>query len=206
MTAAGASAQGTVWFTDRWALEDEADRERLAQIVSASPTTPPAELRALALGRLMFAWAAGSAADLSVPLRDAGFLEYNPPPGRDVALEQVPLASSEVIVVSGSNAAVPNTDLGLPVVNALLEAGVESLVVEPTTSPVDDGEEAPPPGLAKLVREEDTVSGRVSSVDAIEDYRGRMAAVLALAELRQGRTGHYGVADGAERLLPEAPQ
>jgi hypothetical protein len=47
------------------------------------------------------------------------------------------------------------------------------------------------------------VGNRLSSVDNLEDVRGRIAAVMALAALSEGKTGHYGVGPGAERIVPE---
>jgi hypothetical protein len=54
------------------------------------------------------------------------------------------------------------------------------------------------------LRQDNDVADRVSTVDDVNDYRGRVAAVLALEQLRTGRTGHYGFADGATAALPPA--
>jgi len=56
------------------------------------------------------------------------------------------------------------------------------------------------------VREDEALAARLSTVDDIDDFAGRLAAVLALADLGAGRTGHYGVAGGAQRLLPAPPE
>jgi hypothetical protein len=51
--------------------------------------------------------------------------------------------------------------------------------------------------------DDSATANRLSSVDNLEDVRGRIAAVLAIAALTEGKTGHYGVGRGAERLVPE---
>ena len=56
------------------------------------------------------------------------------------------------------------------------------------------------------IRADATLAGHMSTVDNLEDFRGRMATVLALLGLRFGRTGNYGVGAGADRLLPEPPK
>jgi hypothetical protein len=48
------------------------------------------------------------------------------------------------------------------------------------------------------------VNNRVSTVNNIEDWRGRVATVLAVSDLAIGRVGHYGVGSGADRLSPES--
>ena len=46
------------------------------------------------------------------------------------------------------------------------------------------------------------IDDAVSTVDDLEDFRGRAATVLALADLGAGRVGHYGLGPGADRLVP----
>ena len=43
---------------------------------------------------------------------------------------------------------------------------------------------------------------RLSTVDDAQVFAGWAATVLALDDLSRGRVGHYGVGDGAQRLLP----
>jgi hypothetical protein len=53
------------------------------------------------------------------------------------------------------------------------------------------------------LRSDSAVAPKLSTVDNIEDPRGRIAAVLAVAALVQGKTGHYGIGRGADRAVPE---
>ena len=202
--AAGALVQGSVWFTGRWALESDDDIQRLAELTGVAPTIRPDDLRRLAIDRLVTTWTAGALAEIVVPLRDDGFIEFDPPPGQDTTLEGVAMTGAAVTVVAGEESEVDNRDLGLPLVTELAEAGLDVLVAQRAPKELQEGEEAPPAGLALVVRGED-IAGEVSSIDNLDDYRGRIGAVLVVNELRQGRTGHYGTADGAQRLLPEPP-
>ncbi len=59
--------------------------------------------------------------------------------------------------------------------------------------------------LVAAVRENDDVWDRVTSVDDLEVFAGLAAVTLAIDDLRFGRTGHYGVGDGADALLPTDP-
>jgi hypothetical protein len=44
-----------------------------------------------------------------------------------------------------------------------------------------------------------------STIDAVDTAGGRLAAVLALVEQMQGRSGHYGDGPGAAAVLPPGP-
>ena len=55
------------------------------------------------------------------------------------------------------------------------------------------------------IRDDDALSDRVSTVDDLESFAGWAGVVLALEDLASGQLGHYGVGDGADRLLPAPP-
>mgnify|MGYP000220998019 CR=1 FL=1 len=52
----------------------------------------------------------------------------------------------------------------------------------------------------------DSLAARMSTVDNLDDWRGRVATVLAVSALTRGVTGHFGVAEGSDRMLPEPPR
>ena len=207
LQAAGAGIQGSLWLTDRWGLDDGDDIEVLAGLVNASPTIRPQDLRGLALSSLVSTWSAGATGEVVLPLRDAGFLEFDPAPGQPVTVEQVALGVSDVVVVSSSGAAVANGDLAVPLTQALVDAGIDVVAAEPqTTESGNDGEgEEAPVGVALAIRGDEDLAAAVSSVDNVDDYRGRVALVLAIADLSSERFGHYGTGEGAQRALPEVP-
>ncbi|HEX7169120.1 MAG TPA: copper transporter [Acidimicrobiales bacterium] len=201
LVAAGAQPQGSLWFTPKWGLGNPDDVRALADILGRSPTVRPVDLRAEALARLVETWSAGSAGGVLVALRDAAFLQYDPPAGEERALEDVVLAGTLFVVASDDQADLPAADLAVPVVAAFAQQGVPLVAVQPAIAD-DRAPDAPPPFVVVLRGIED-VAARVSTVDNVNDYRGRVATVLALADLTQGRSGHYGIGQGAERVVPE---
>lgn len=76
----------------------------------------------------------------------------------------------------------------------------EMLVAEATDHGDDD--ESVAPSLVGWVRDDPERRRTVSTVDTLDDVRGWLAVVLAIDELAQGATGHYGDDDGSRRLLP----
>jgi hypothetical protein len=66
--------------------------------------------------------------------------------------------------------------------------------------PLQDGEEAF--GMVDAVRGSGRLRDRISTVDDLGDFAGVTAVVLGLANLADRQVGHYGVADGADSLLP----
>jgi hypothetical protein len=94
--------------------------------------------------------------------------------------------------------------LAVPLVTRLAATGRPVLAAQPQRPPAPegtDGEGEETPEFVPGVRAA-TAVGLISSVDNLLDYRGRVAAVLALRELRAGRSGHYGFEPGTE-LVPE---
>lgn len=204
VTAAGATFDGTLWFTAKWRLADEADARRLAGVLDVAPTTRPDDLRAAALAAVTAAWSTGDSGPLVGALLDAGFFEYDAPPTPGVPLLELPRPETLFVVLSSDGAEVPAAQVAGPFVDRLAEARLPVMAAQPIRPPVLDATDAPelPPEFVVALRRNPETSGRISTVDNIDDLRGRVAAVLALAELRNGRTGHYGFGTDA-RIVPE---
>lgn len=58
-------------------------------------------------------------------------------------------------------------------------------------------------GTVRVLRDDNGVSERISSVDAADTPTGRLAVVLALQEQAAGRAGAYGSGPGADAPLPQ---
>ncbi|WP_432837269.1 copper transporter [Dactylosporangium sp. CA-092794] len=58
-------------------------------------------------------------------------------------------------------------------------------------------------GLVSSVRGDASIAKSVSTVDNAVTAYGQVAAVMALVERIGGKTGHYGIGDGASSLLPK---
>jgi len=205
--AGGATVDGTLWFRAKWRLADEEQARELADVLAAPPTMQPAELRDAALTRLGDEWGSGGGGGaLLTSLRDAAFVDFEPDAtntGAAITLEAVPRPGSVVVIVAAEDVDVPPVELGIPLTVRLVERGLPVLAAQPLPAdePTGEGEDTTP--YVAAVRAEDDVAGRLSTVDNVDDYRGRVAAVFAVADLKRGRVGHYGVTPGAQRLVPE---
>ncbi|HEX2849295.1 MAG TPA: copper transporter [Acidimicrobiales bacterium] len=198
---AGATYDGAVWFSQKWLLADPADVRALSEITPVASTAKPDDLRRTAMTRLGSDWAAGRGTTLMLALRDAGFLTYDPGPNPAGTLADVPHEGALMVVVSSPDASVPSDQLAVPLVSALVSANVSVLAAQPV--PPADLKQGTPV-FTTLVRQDASLSSRTSSVDDIDDYRGRMAAILALEQMRRGRLGHYGFGPRAQAIVPEA--
>lgn len=195
---AGATFEGTVWFTPKLKLAKADDVNALADALSLASTRPDL-LRQAVVTRLADFWSGTSAANPLPGLVDSGFVEIENPPGGNLDVATPPLAGSLFLMASGTAAAVPNDALAVPLVRELaqrLPNRVEAVEATETPAP---GRPAPPAFVAALR------SGpplKLTTVDDLDTYPGRVATVLSLDNLPAGKTGHYGVAGGADGLLP----
>lgn len=142
-------------------------------------------------------------------LREAGFVEYELPEGNDGDTVLLPLWGLRTVVVSGPGAVLEASELVMPMLRNLASAGpVATVVAEPTPVPETGSDEDAEgePTMVQLIRNDEDLRERLSTVDDLERVAGRVATVLALADAAPGslRIGHYGLADGADLLLPSA--
>ena len=152
---------------------------------------------------------AGAALGVLIELRSAGFLEYDAPDGGPDDVADLAVPGTRVVLVSGATAEVPDVDLAVPLARALVARGgsdepAVGLLAAEAVPPVDADVDAEPPAQAAFVGvlREDDVGDRLSTVDNLDAFAGRLAAVVAIQDLGAGRRGHYGVGPGAQRLVP----
>ena len=208
ITGAGATLDGTIVFTRKWSLDNEDDAQQLAGVLDAPPTTQPDDLRTAGLAAIAEAWTNGDGGVLAAALVERGFLEFQAGPVESVPFPELPRQGSTFVVVSGDGVDVAPAELAQPLVADLADSGLRVLAVQPLRPPADppeEGEDEPEPEFVAALRSDSGVAGRISTVDNVDDYRGRTAAVLALAELQSGRRGHYGFGPDTRRVPPPAP-
>jgi hypothetical protein len=233
---AGADQRGTIWLTERFALDDDDEVRDLRGALDAAESIAPDRLRDIALTRLaaLLRQSAGATEvdDPSVTstttaplettttsttaapvdgdatptifatLRDSGFIDFDAPEGAADGTGLDLRAGTRVVLVSGRGAKVPVPELAGPFARLLVDdrgglAPMALLAAEDRNDDATEDEE-----LVVPLREDDDVAGRLSSVDNIDEFAGRLAAVLAIVDLGEGRVGHYGRGPGAQRLLP----
>lgn len=194
-------APGILWLEPSWGLAEEGDRTRLAEVLDV-PETGPGRLRDRAWGRLVTALQGGSVqGDPLRDLADGGFVTYQDVGEVESGVEVLAGVGEQVVLVSGPGAQLsPELTLGLG--QGLVRAGVPAVLAEAWQE--QDG--GPARGtVAGLVRDQDELADAVSTVDDLDLVQGRVAATLALADLRNGVRGHYGYGSDADRPLPERP-
>jgi len=197
----GAVVQGTVWFTGKAGSNERNDALALQQILGAS-TADPGLLREALATRVAAVMAGTNDGTALKPLVDGGFLEWESEqsPG-DIA--RVQFGASRLVVMSAFNPSVPNELLALPLTRLLASQPQRRVVaVEPGREPDarTSGERAV---FLEPLRRDDSLRSKLSTVDNLESPSGRVATVLALAQLQAGVTGNYGVASSSQGPIPE---
>ena len=140
-------------------------------------------------------------------LSTAGFVDIDSPDvGRFDANMPLP-PGTRFVVASGEGVDVPDPQGAIALVRALaLASGTSTRVVavEPGRPAQNREPELRARFIGPLRAVGKDLDARVSTVNNVEDFRGRVAVVLALVDLGVGRVGHYGVGSGADRLVPES--
>ena len=140
-------------------------------------------------------------------LSNAGFVDIDSPDaGRFDANLPLP-AGTRFVVASGEGADVPDDQGAIALVRALVAAsgsGTRVVAVESGRPAQGRDPEVRARFIGPLRAQGKELDARVSTVNNIEDFRGRVATVLALVDLGVGRIGHYGFGSAADRLVPES--
>ncbi len=197
-----ATMAGTLWLTAKMRLDNENDLRALATAVSVGLDRPEV-IRRQALAKLAEVLAGGTDPGPNptlVALVNAGFVTYEAPPSQATATIATNAAlppGMRLVVVSGAGADVGDDQVALPLTQDLSQPPARLVVAE------SGQDSAGGRGVfVGLVRKDDAIAPRVSTVDNLESPMGQAAAVLALEDLAGPRTGHFGVGPGAQRLLP----
>lgn len=210
---AGADYRGTLWFDEQLALDDEDTASELGRALDLGDGTSPDILRGLALNRVAAELQAAIAAppadgepsfEGTAALRSAGFVDFDPPDTGSDDIASIAVPGTRVVVVGGASASVPDELVAQPFVADLVERGsgtVPALAVAVEGEPPAEGADREATFVGPI-REDDDLSDRVSTVDDLDQFAGRLATVLALQDLAVPRFGHFGIGPGATRLLP----
>ena len=214
LATAQAVPAGTLLFTNKFRLDNDADVRALATAVGTNPQAGADTVRRQALTRLA-ALLDGSPTDAGLlsALAASGFVGYEPPSPATTTttlrLTSFPVPNLRIVLVSGAGAEVGDDRVGVPFAQALIaqapapaqsQAGsaVGRLVAAESGADVAGGRAV----FVGPLRADGSVAPKLSTVDNLESPIGQAAAVLALADLGEGRTGQYGVGPGAQHLLP----
>jgi hypothetical protein len=232
LATAGATVIGPIWLRERLALPEGDGIEDLAAILGVEPTSPPVVQAELVqqLGGLLAVVSAsrpvptegegsGRAAvstrtavgngirllDLLEDLEQARFVDVD---GGLDELRGSTFVGTRLVVAGGQGATIDHRAVVLPILEQLGRNGrpvavaVEAPLVDVDAPPEPEEGGVTPGEFVGAIRSDRRLREQVSTVDDAGMFVGWAATVLALGDLGEGRVGHYGTGDGAERLLP----
>lgn len=198
LDAAGAQLGAVLSLDERLALQTEGDVQELAQVLGVDDQDPEA-LSEAAAGVLADRLAFGPRGqDILDRLLSAGFLLSRGPGLDGDALQNLGGSDQVIIGVAGGRGApiIEPQRLLVPLVDGLVEKGALVVAAEALET------EYP---FVTLLRADGGVSGLIATQDNVDQLPGEMGFVLALEDLViERRAGHYGVKEGADRLIPSA--
>lgn len=226
LASAGAEVAGTWWLTDRWSLDDPDELSQLGALLDLT-TDEPDRLRrngAIRIAELLTQASQPPPADASVldptaaaqpaepaivaRLVEAGFVEYEALAGAADDRVLLPPAGTRYVVVSGILPDAGPQLFASALLDEVVAAGVAPVVAAQGEVDLRDADGVPASEDARRstfvgpLRTGEVTRDRLSTVDDLDTGAGLAAAVLAVEDLGKLRTGHYGVASGAARLLP----
>jgi hypothetical protein len=225
IAASGAEVAGTWWLTDRWDLDDADEVNELGQLLELS-SEDAVRLRrnsAIRLSELLLAASQPPPAEdsgiagpepseppLVASLAEAGFLDHEPLPGAADTRALLPGAGARYLVVSGSQPDDGSQAFATALLDELAAETVAPVVASQgaVSLPDDDqgraaSEDEQRSTFVGPLREGELTRVRISTTDHLDTAAGLAALVLALEDVGAGSVGHFGVAPGAARLLPE---
>lgn len=206
---AGGVVPGVAWLEGRWGLEGAGDRAALAGVSGMDAGASVANLRNGAVAALVAALStpeegddpAGAAeagrAVLS-ELVDAGFVSVDAQGDGAPALTDLVGTAPRVLLLSTSAIEDRFAPLVPLLVTRTSAAGLPTVAGEAYAA----REDGPDRGATLLRPLADEVRDRIGVVDDLELWEGRVAAILALAEVAAGRPGHFGYGSGADGVVP----
>ena len=202
---AGAEVPGITWIESRWALDggdDKADLAAAARIDAGLASTAVVDG---ALSMLVSALGArGEGADRMTAdavlngLVDDGFLSVDPQGDGAASLLSLSGRAPRILLLTATELPTGLAAVVAPLLARSSGTGLPTVAAEVYVAQTD----GPKRGQALLAALDDDVRDRVGIVDDADAPEGRVAAVLALDEVAQGRAAHFGYGPGAESALP----
>jgi len=205
---AGARAPGILWLEGKLALSDADAVRQLGDLLGKTgqnaKATRDEAWNALASRVATGGGGAANGRDLLAALADAGFISFEPVGNQDNNFSAASFSGGDVrvLLIDGTNGQVNGNEVLAPLSNALV-ANRLRLVVGDVFAQKDKG---PKRGaMLAPIRESDALKQAVSTVDDVDLVEGRVASVLALADLNRNVVGQYGYGTGATKSAPEWP-
>ncbi len=205
---AGARAPGIIWLEGKLTLSDADALRQLGELLGKTgqnaKATRDEAWNALASRVAIGAGAAANGRDLLAALADGGFISFESVGNQDANFSADSFSGGDVrvLLIDGTNGQINGNEVLAPLSNALV-ANRMRLVVGEVFAEKDGG---PKRGAVLApVRGSDGLKQTVSTVDDVDVVEGRVASVLALADLNRNVVGQYGYGAGATKSAPEWP-
>ena len=205
---AGARAPGIIWLEGKLTLSDADALRQLGELLGKTgqnaKATRDEAWNALASRVAIGAGAAANGRDLLAALADGGFISFESVgnQGANFSPDSFSGGDVRVLLIDGTNGQINGNEVLAPLSNALV-ANRMRLVVGEVFAEKDGG---PKRGAVLApVRGSDGLKQTVSTVDDVDVVEGRVASVLALADLNRNVVGQYGYGAGATKSAPEWP-
>jgi hypothetical protein len=197
---AGATASGTLWLEDRWALKNGDDVAALQDALGTT-TRNKNTLRAEGyqqLARRLSEPDASGEPDVLVTLQQAGFLGYDGISGSSIG--SFPGRGAGIMLVVGNKGSVSPEEVTAPAASALQAARVP-VVVAGVWADASDGTQRA--DAVKPIRDGD-LARTVSTVDDLDLVEGPVTTVLAMSDLFLPTpvVGHYGYGPNTQ-VIPD---
>jgi hypothetical protein len=203
---AGARAPGIIWLEPKLTLSDPNALRDLGDLLGRpdqnARTTREDTWNALANRLATGSGAAASGRDLLTALADAGFITFEPvgDQGNNFSAASFAGGEARVLLIDGTNGQVTANEALAPLTTALASNRLRLVAAEVFVEK-DDG---PKRGaMLAPIRGSDQLKQAVSTVDDLDLVEGRVASVLALADLGRNVVGQYGYGAGATTSAPE---
>jgi hypothetical protein len=197
---AGAQIVALLSVGERMALPTEADGQVLAEAIGAEGVTDPAALRTQAAAVLVDRLAVGPGGEdvLEVLIRDEFLLNQGSQLGEEGLRD---LAGADLIIAVAGGAERPALrpeGFLVPFVESAAAAAEENGLTVGAAESVASGYE-----FVTILRGDGETADRIVTQDNVDQIPGRIGLVMALDDLLVlGVTGHYGVKDGNDGVIP----
>jgi len=203
---AGARAPGIVWLEGKLTLSDPDTLRELGELLGRpgqnAKTTREEAWNGLASRLASGSGTAANGRDLLTALADAGFISFEPvgEQGENFSAASFGGGDARVLLIDGTSGQVSANEVLAPLGTALTSNRL-GLVAGEMFEEKDGG---PKRGaLLSPIRGDDNLKQAVSTIDDMDQLEGRVASVLALADLGRNVVGQYGYGAGASKSAPE---
>jgi hypothetical protein len=205
---AGARAPGIIWLEGKLSLSDENALRQLGELLGKAgqnaKATRDEAWNAFASRMANGGGAAANGRDLLTALADAGYISFEPVGNQGDGFSAASFSTGDVrvLLIDGTTGQVNGNEVVAPLTNALVTNRLRVVAGE-----VFEQQDRGPKRGAMLtpIRGSDGLKQAVSTVDDLDQVEGRVATVLALADLNRNVVGQYGYGTGATKSAPEWP-